>query len=363
MGSATEVAAGADGDGGAFSEEDVIGGAVGERLEGGAVEGAEVGLDMGGAKRVDLPAGVGYAVLAGAAVAAFGVTPVVLGDELVEAVGSDGFGEGRGLDGDGLPVAAVAPVVADVEGGGGGGPGVAGAGGRVGLAVEGTGGEGNGVLRNDLGDEDYSAAGGAVGQDALDVEAEVHFFEVGVERDGDALEADAGEEEAYEGDEALRRHSRVGVVAVEIEFDAWRKVGSEECGVDGVLGHDELAPFGGQESGHCVEDTRLGFEGEILDPAELLGGIGDEGVAGLGDAAEGVVGGEAFAAEEGGEEEGRAADTRETVGHDGAVLEEVLVEGFEEIEEGFGGLGDAAVGDGEVAEEDAMTIAGGALVL
>ena len=35
-----------------------------------------------------------------------------------------------------------------------------------------------------------------------DVEAEVDFFEAGVEGDGDALEADAVEEEADEGDEA-----------------------------------------------------------------------------------------------------------------------------------------------------------------
>jgi len=45
----------------------------------------------------------------------------------------------------------------------------------------------------------------------------------------------------------------------------------------------------------------LGFEAEILYPVELLGGVGDEHAAGLGDAAEGVVGGETFAAEEGGE--------------------------------------------------------------
>jgi hypothetical protein len=139
-GSGAEVASGADSDGRAFGEEDVVGGAGREGGEGWAVEGAEVGLTVGGVKRVDLPAGVGYAVLAGAAVAAFGVAPVVFGDELVEAVGGDGLRSRGGLDGDALPGSAVAPVVADVEGGGGGGPGVAGAGGGVSLAVEKTGG-------------------------------------------------------------------------------------------------------------------------------------------------------------------------------------------------------------------------------
>jgi len=47
-------------------------------------------------------------------------------------------------------------------------------------------------------------------------------------------------------------------------------------------------------------EIALGFEAQVLYPAELLGSVGDERAAGLGDAAEGVVGGEAFAAEEGG---------------------------------------------------------------
>jgi hypothetical protein len=46
-----------------------------------------------------------------------------------------------------------------------------------------------------------------------------------------------GEEEAYEGDVAL--------AFVEIQFEAGGKVGSKEGGIDGVLSHDELAPFGG----------------------------------------------------------------------------------------------------------------------
>ena len=48
--------------------------------------------------------------------------------------------------------------------------------------------------------------------------------------------------------------------------------------------------------GTAPMEIALEFEGEVLYPAELFGGVGDERVAGLGDAAEGVVGGEAFAA-------------------------------------------------------------------
>ena len=96
---------------------------------------------------------------------------------------------------------------------------------------------------------------------------------------------------------------------------------------------------------------------------ELLGGVGDERLAGLGDAAKGVVGGEAFAAQEGGEQKGGSANAGAAVGYDAAALEEVVVEGVEEVEEGFGGGWDIAIGDGEAAEEDAVAGAGGALEL
>ena len=58
----------------------------------------------------------------------------------------------------------------------------------------------------------------------------------------------------------------------------------------------EMTEFGWERREH----ERLGVEAEVFYPVELGGGVGDEGAAGLGDAAEGVVGGEAFAAEEGG---------------------------------------------------------------
>jgi hypothetical protein len=54
---------------------------------------------------------------------------------------------------------------------------------------------------------------------------------------------------------------------------------------------------------------------------ELLRGIGNEHAAGVGDAAEGVVGGEAFATQECGEEERGSADARAAVGHDASPLE------------------------------------------
>jgi hypothetical protein len=51
------------------------------------------------------------------------------------------------------------------------------------------------------------------------------------------------------------------------------------------------------------------------------------------------------------------------VGYDAASLEEIVVEGVDELEEGFGGGGDIAIGDGEAAELDALDSARGALVL
>jgi hypothetical protein len=65
----------------------------------------------------------------------------------------------------------------------------------------------------------------------------------------------------------------------------------------------------------------LGFEAEILYPVQLLGGIGNEHAAGVGDAAKGVVGGEAFATQERREKERGSADARPAVGHDASPLE------------------------------------------
>ena len=61
--------------------------------------------------------------------------------------------------------------------------------------------------------------------------------------DGEASYADAVEEEADQRDVAARCPSG----GVEIEFKARRKPRREDRGVNLVLRHDELAPFGGQE--------------------------------------------------------------------------------------------------------------------
>jgi hypothetical protein len=69
---------------------------------------------------------------------------------------------------------------------------------------------------------------GAVGEISANVEAEVYFLEGGVEGRGNALEADAGEEEADERDVA--GGWRVGgfAVLIQVELEAAREVGCEE---------------------------------------------------------------------------------------------------------------------------------------
>lgn len=76
-----------DEDGRAFGEENTRDQLVGEEGEGGAVEEAEVEGDLVALETVGLPAGVLDLIDGGAAVAAFGVAPVVLGDELLFAAG------------------------------------------------------------------------------------------------------------------------------------------------------------------------------------------------------------------------------------------------------------------------------------
>ena len=214
-----------------------------EVSEGWAVEGAEVSGDAVFEDGIDLPAGVVDVVLRGASVAAFGEAPVVFRDELFHAVWSDGLRLRDGLDRERMPGAAVLPVVLDGERLWAIEDAVAGWQGGVRLLVKGVRDEGDGGARDELGDEDDAAALGTVGFGTADVEAEIYLLEAGVERDGEALEANAIEEKADEGD--------VAGVLVEIEFDAAWEPGGEQNGVDGVLGHDELAPFGGKEgAGH-----------------------------------------------------------------------------------------------------------------
>ncbi len=86
---------------------------------------------------------------------------------------------------------------------------------------------------------------GAIGFSTTHVEAKVHFFETGMEGGWQAFEAYAVEKESDEGD--------VAAGVVEIKLDAGGEWGGvRRAGVDGVLGHDELAPLGGEEGGHCL---------------------------------------------------------------------------------------------------------------
>jgi hypothetical protein len=122
--------------------------------------------------------------------------------------------------------------------------------GEVGLVVEGAGDPGDGAARDELADEDDAALEAAVGFAAADVEAEVDLLKARVQRDGEALDADAVEEEGDEGDVAAGL--AVGVM-VEVELEAVGKIGHEQLWFYGVLRHDELAPLGGEEGGHGDE--------------------------------------------------------------------------------------------------------------
>ena len=74
------------------------------------------------------------------------------------------------------------------------------------------------------------------------VETKVHFFKAGVERDRQTFHTHPVKVECNEGD--------VATTFVEIEFEPIGKMWGEDGGIDGVLSHDELAPFGGEEGGH-----------------------------------------------------------------------------------------------------------------
>jgi hypothetical protein len=77
----------ADGDGGAFGEENARDPLVCEEGERWTVEFLEVDGDLVALETIGLPVRVFDLVDGGAAVAAFGVAPVVLGDELLFAAG------------------------------------------------------------------------------------------------------------------------------------------------------------------------------------------------------------------------------------------------------------------------------------
>src|ERR1017187_5061823 len=97
------------------------------------------------------------AVLGGVAAGAFGVAPVVLGDELFFAAGCDGLRGWGGFDGEGLPDVFVSPGVADVERIGRGDDAVAHGERGVGLLVERVGDERDRGAGDELANE-YDAA-------------------------------------------------------------------------------------------------------------------------------------------------------------------------------------------------------------
>jgi hypothetical protein len=182
------------------------------------------------------------AVLEGGSIGTFGVAPEVFGDEFFFAAGLDRAGMRQRLDGDSLPTPGVTPAIADKECIRVGVEAMAHGHGFVGLAVEPMGDESNCSTGNKLADEDDSAFAGSVWLRLGDVEAEIHFFEAGMEGNGDAFDADTVEEEAHERD--------VAAALVEIEFEAGREPGGEDGRVHFILRHDELAPFSGEEGRH-----------------------------------------------------------------------------------------------------------------
>jgi hypothetical protein len=227
----------------AFREQDVHRCGALEGGEGRAVERGEIGLDVEAADRIDGPTGMLDAVLGGVAARALGVAPVMLGDELFDAAGLDGLRGWRGFHGDALPDSFVEPGIADAERIGRGGDAAAHGDSCVRLLVKGVGRNGDRSTRHKLADEDDPALACAVCLGAGDIEAEVYFLEAGVERDSNALDADAVEKESNEGD--------VAAALVEIEFNAARKPGRERRWVNLILRHDQLAPLDSEKgAGH-----------------------------------------------------------------------------------------------------------------
>ena len=144
------------------------------------------------------------------------------------------------------------------------------------------------------------------GGDGFEAEEEAGEVVVGVdgagfgEGEGCGVVAKGELDEGFGGDGALEVEMELGFgEAAEPSFGVglFGLVGLGD--LPGTCHRSSVANWGGRVVKGCWGGW-LGFEGEVFDPVKLLGGIGDEHAAGLGDAAEGVVGGEAFAAEEGG---------------------------------------------------------------
>ena len=173
---------GLDGDFGAFCEEYVVGLPGLKMGECGAVLGGEVELDDVAVNGVDVPAGVRDLVAGGALGAAASEAPVVLGDELFDAAGADGLGEGRGFHGEAAPAFSPVPAVFDREAIRALVAGMPGASGLVGFAVDRVRDGGDSEAWDELLEKDDAAMAGAGAVSVADVEAEVDLFEAPVRR-------------------------------------------------------------------------------------------------------------------------------------------------------------------------------------
>jgi hypothetical protein len=237
------------GDFGAFGEENARRLLVIERCEGRPEKFGEIDFDPEAVERIDGPARVLDSVFGSAPAASLRITPIVLGDELLFASRFNEPRIGQGLDREALPVAGMAPAIAHEQRTRRGVDAVAHGHRHVGLLVEQVGDEGDGTVRDKLANEDHAASACPVRRGARDIETEVHLFEAVVVGNGDAFHADAVEVECDQRDIAAGRIAG----GVEIEFKAGWEPRRKDRGVDLILRHDELAPFGGKEgAGHCV---------------------------------------------------------------------------------------------------------------
>ena len=223
-----------DGDGGAFGEKGGVGLAGEDFGDFRAVMVDGVAGEAGLAGHPDSPLGMLNFVFEAAAFALGCVTPIVFGDEL-------GFGAFGGQEG------FSCGFNAHLAAGRAGAPGVFSIGdfavwagldcvghGDSGVAlVEGEAGDGgDGEFGDELADEDGTAL-----LAAANVEADVDLFKVLMERDGEAEDAGAVELEADEAEP--------GFVGEEVEFGAGGDVGLEQGGIDCVVEHEQVEPFGG----------------------------------------------------------------------------------------------------------------------
>ena len=110
----------------------------------------------------------------------------MLGDEFFFGADGEWLGLALGGDVEALPAGWLMPAVGDVAGVAFFFDGVVHGQGEVGFVVDAVGDGGDGPAGDEFADEDDAASPFVVGGLVADVEAEVDFFKVGVEGDGDA---------------------------------------------------------------------------------------------------------------------------------------------------------------------------------